>query len=507
MILPITQIDPSKADVSTPNRAYRMMQPVWDMINSLMGGTQAMRDEAQKYLPMEAAESQQGYNHRLNKTFLFNGMSRSVRTLVGKPFSEDITISEAIKDEFREYLTDADLLGNDLHNVTRQCFAVGVKKGIVHLLMEYPSVKNRITLQDKTAQNIRPYFVVLEPDNVIGWQYVMENGRPVLTQLRILEHVVVQVGTWGEECRERVRVFERIVVDGVRVVGFRLFEAVKNDRGEKMWVIVDEGEITLPEIPLVTMYFGERIGYMLAKPPLEDLAWLNIEHWQSSSDQRNILHVARVPIWFLKGWQPTLDENGAPKDKIIIGPDRMVRLSSPDADMKIIEHTGAAIEAGRKDLQDIEARMAVAGAELLQRRGKTETTATEESHSNKAEDSDLGAMVKATEDGITAALGFMYAWEGQEAPKGKLITISTDFGLTAQDAADLQSLLESRLKGQISHLTYLAELKRRGVLAPHTDINKELSAAKAEGPFIDPNKPAPGPDGQPTIQNKSGAGA
>jgi hypothetical protein len=68
-------------------------------------------------------------------------------------------------------------------------------------------------------------------------------------------------------------------------------------------------------------------------------------------------------------------------------------------------------------------------------------------------------------------------------------------------------LLESRLKGQISHLTYLAELKRRGVLAPHTDINKELSAAKAEGPFIDPNKPAPGPDGQPTIQNKSGAGA
>src|SRR3546814_11327266 len=50
-------------------------------------------------------------------------------------------------------------------------------------------------------------------------------------------------------------------------------------------------------LPLVTVY-AERTGYLTARPPLLDLAWLNLAHWQSSSDQRHILHVARVPILF-----------------------------------------------------------------------------------------------------------------------------------------------------------------------------------------------------------------
>jgi len=44
---------------------------------------------------------------------------------------------------------------------------------------------------------------------------------------------------------------------------------------------------------------------MQAKPPLLDLAWLNVEHWQSASDQSNILHVARVPIC-----SPRISEGG-----------------------------------------------------------------------------------------------------------------------------------------------------------------------------------------------------
>ena len=32
-----------------------------------------------------------------------------------------------------------------------------------------------------------------------------------------------------------------------------------------------------------------------------DLAWLNLAHWQSASDQRHILHVARVPFLFGRG--------------------------------------------------------------------------------------------------------------------------------------------------------------------------------------------------------------
>ena len=57
-------------------------------------------------------------------------------------------------------------------------------------------------------------------------------------------------------------------------------------------------------------------GFMTAHPPLMDLAWLNLAHWQSASDQRHILHVARVPILF--GRNLTLPEDG-----LALGPNRL----------------------------------------------------------------------------------------------------------------------------------------------------------------------------------------
>jgi hypothetical protein len=49
------------------------------------------------------------------------------------------------------------------------------------------------------------------------------------------------------------------------------------------------------DITLVTLY-TKRTGFMCGSPPLLNMALLNIKHWQSQSEQDNILHVARVPI-------------------------------------------------------------------------------------------------------------------------------------------------------------------------------------------------------------------
>ena len=44
---------------------------------------------------------------------------------------------------------------------------------------------------------------------------------------------------------------------------------------------------------------------MRGTPPLLNLGLLNIKHWQSQSEQDNILHVARVPLLVAYG----LDRN------------------------------------------------------------------------------------------------------------------------------------------------------------------------------------------------------
>jgi hypothetical protein len=48
-----------------------------------------------------------------------------------------------------------------------------------------------------------------------------------------------------------------------------------------------------------------RCAFGDGEPPLLDLAYLNVKHWQSQSDQDNILHIARVPILALIGVRTT----------------------------------------------------------------------------------------------------------------------------------------------------------------------------------------------------------
>jgi hypothetical protein len=56
-------------------------------------------------------------------------------------------------------------------------------------------------------------------------------------------------------------------------------------------------------IPFVPLYGWRRLHVGIS--PLRDLAYLNVKHWQSQSDQDTILHVARVPILALIGGDET----------------------------------------------------------------------------------------------------------------------------------------------------------------------------------------------------------
>ena len=145
---------------------------------------------------------------------------------------------------------------------------------------------------------------------------------------------------------------------------------------------------------------------MTAHPPLMDLAWLNLAHWQSASDQRHILHVARVPILF--GRNLTLPEDG-----LALGPNRIVTGEGESADLRFVEHSGAAIAAGRQDLIDLEDRMAVMGLDLMTRRGGTgSTTATARAIDAAENSTSLLGLIHAVEEGLTTAFGYMADWLG-----------------------------------------------------------------------------------------------
>jgi hypothetical protein len=269
-----------------------------------------------------------------------------------------------------------------------------------------------------------------------------------------------------------------------------------DNRDEDRWKLEGPAtKIDIDEIPFVTFY-ADREDLMFGKPPLEDLADVNIEHWQSSSDQRNILTVARFPMLALSG--------GDEQDSTVeIGPRRM--LYSPDSQAKFyyVEHTGAAIEAGRKDLMDLEEKMSHYGAQFTRRRPSIES-ATARVLNDAESTSALEDAAVRFNDALENVIRLLGMWMDVE-PEGT-VKINTDLDSDNSSPTVQQSLQQARAGKDLSRENYLKALKRHDVLENDFDIkenDRQLAAERAAEP--DP-KPQPQSQSQPQPQPEVGDG-
>ena len=430
-------IKETPADVSAE---IAQMALAWDLIAALMGGTAAMRQAGEKYLPKAPAESDDAYKYRRSVSTLYGAYRRTVETMASRPFSEPIQLGEDIPAGLLPYLEDTDLEGRDLQSFAHGVFQTALAYGLSHILVEFPRTPAVATLADEKAVGARPYLVNLDPRNIIGWRAERIAGVTTLTMLRLMEQITEAAGAWGTQTVSQVRVLER-----TRWSTYR-------QNGQKEWVFFEEGPVTIGVIPLATIYTG-RDDFLTAVPPLLPLAYLNVEHWQSASDQQNILHVARVPILFASGF-------GA--DALKIGAGAAVTNDDPSAKLGYVEHSGAAIEAGRQSLLDLEERMGSLGAELLvSDPAAAAQTATKVATDVAEQTSALAAMVNNLEDSIAQALGFMARWAGLGDQGG---TVELEGNYEAIDPLDVQSLVAAKEAGILSAETVFLEFQRLGML-------------------------------------------
>lgn len=489
-----------KANVATPSSAYQRMAPRWDMIDALLGGTEAMRAAGEKYLPQYDAESNKSYQNRLAAATLFNMTEQTLNSLAGKPFEEQIVLGDDVSAEIEDLLEDVDQQGNNLQAFCRAWFREAWAKGFSHVLVEHATPEpleegEQRTLADDRAEGLRPYWVHISPECVIAAYSQMLHGKETLTHVRILETSVEQVG-WEEAVKVRVRVLEP--------GSWQLWAPKEKGKEDKDWVVESEGTTDLDYIPLVTFYTAKRTGLMECKPPLTDLAHLNVTHWQSGSDQRNVLTVSRFPI---------LAGAGVPADyKIEVGPNRFLTTEAPEGKWYYVEHTGAAISAGQTDLESLENQMASYGAEFLRKKTGNETATGRALDSAEAV-SYLGATVMDFQDSIELALQYTANWLGQE--EGGSVILNHDLGISETDASALDTLMKMRAARDISRKTLLGEMQARGILSDDFDEEADQELLEEEGkntlgdmfnggngtrtPPIDPNNPNPNNPQDPPV--------
>ncbi|WP_448043791.1 DUF4055 domain-containing protein [Bradyrhizobium liaoningense] len=468
-------------DVSTPSAETNKALAQLALPRTLMGGTKAMRLASTTYLPQEQAESADAYSARLKRSTLFNAFKKTVKDMTGKVFRKPIQIGNDVPPQLVSFAENIDNAGRHLDVFARDCFFDAMVPGVGYILAEMPPAlklgtgrNGEVTQADE--QQRRPYLCYIRRDDVLGWKSTIVDGKPVLTQFRIMECAKIDDGEFGSKDVPQIRV----LYPGK----WEIWRQSTEKTNEGKWVKYQDGVTSLTYIPIAPIYIN-RIGFMEGEPPLEDLADLNVAHWQSQSDQKNILHVARVPILFMAGW--------GEEDTVEIGASRACRSSDAAAKMGYVEHTGNAIGAGDKDLQNLEFQMQVQGLTLIvpQPGGKT---ATGELSDNEKENSPLAAMASGMQDALEWSFGFMADYlkiAGSTDKKGGSLTINKDFGVSAT-AADIQNINDAYSKGVYDRETALRELQRRGFLEEGADVEKIAAAAEGEAASLGENIPPGG---------------
>ncbi|MCX2693666.1 DUF4055 domain-containing protein [Pseudomonas sp. DCB_CB] len=448
--------------------AVDRMREHWAIVDPLMGGTQAMRAAGKALLPQYPAEKDDTYAERLKLSTLLPAYAETVGNNTSRVFAEPLQLGEDVPEQIKALCTDIDLGGNDLNSWSVEWFREALAKGLCHALIEHHPTRdaegNKLykTKAEEEGAGVRPYAVIIKPGQVLGWRY--EGAR--LVQFRYLETVEEQDGQFGVKCVDQVRVLEP--------GHWRTYRAPRSTGRSAggAWELFEEGATSLSYIPLVTFYTG-RTGPLTAKPPLLELAHLNVKHWQSQSDQDNLLHVARVPLLFV-----FTDDD---QFQLTISSASATRMPK-DGNAKYVEHTGQAITAGRDSLNDLVEDMRMAGAKLLQKDKQQTKTAAQANEEAAQELSPLARLAGQFADCLAQLLQIMADYQGQT--QGGHVEMRGNFDSDFAPEVSLPNLISMANSGKISDETLYSEMQRRGVISDELDWEAEKARIEEQGPAL-----------------------
>jgi len=473
--------------VAIPGTGYSQMAGAWELILDLLGGTRTMREAGTKWLPQEAQELNASYASRLHRSILYNALKDTISKLRNRPFKVPVIVTD-LPDGLSYLEEDVDGMGTTISEFAKSIIDHLIKFGIVHIYVDHSNMAQgndgnkppsrhsqdsgqqvtdeaiaNITIQGEKDAGARVFFWIISPVNLIGWQTETLNNVTNLTQIRVQETAIEPNGDYDD-----------IEINYVNVFNKDSWEIHQQDSDKpEEYVLVDSGPSTLGKIPLITIY-ADKTGFMTADPPMEDLAWLNLAHWQSYSDQRNILKFSRFGLLFGKGFPAKQVDAGG----VVVGPQRMILTSATDAELKYVEPTGKGIEAGADDLEDIEQKMRVLGNQPMVK--NVPVTATTDRIDESRTVSQLQAWVVSAERGILAALQLASEWRRIDPPETMKVDIFHDFEATVLGGGDKDLLSKMREKGQITNELMLREEQRRGVFSEDMDPEEEAKAVADE---------------------------
>ena len=417
----------------------------WEIMKAVTLGTEYLRDNSEAFLPLEPREDYTAYLARVNRAVFSPYTQRLVRAATGLILRKPITL---IGDPYWTdvFAKDVDGCGSDLDEYARRSLICALTYGHSHTLVDFPAPTGAKSLAEERSLNRRPYWIEVDPTNIYGWRLDREVNYGSLIQVRIGEKAVVPDGEFGESVYNQIR-----VIEPGRYRVYRQTEKQKTlepySQGgftgdfngppqQQEYELIESGDYSLDEIPLVTVYTG-KTDTMTSKPPLLDIAYLNLAHFQRQADLIHSLHVASQPMLVLEGWD---DQT---KDMAISV--NYAMATQPGNKVYYVEPASSAFEAQSAEIQELEKQMASLGISTLSQQKFVAESADARRLDRVDTNSMLSMVSLELEQKLQKAFNLSAQYLQLEPPE---IKISRDFDierLIGQDITALTSLFDQKV--------------------------------------------------------------
>lgn len=397
-----------KVNIAFKKKELRDVLPDYDLIDDVLAGARVVKSKRTKYLPMPNAhdtstENVARYNAYLMRAVFYSVTSRTLEGFVGEMFGKDPVTT--VPDALKPIMEDANGEGVGVIQLAKDACRHVVSKGRAGLFVDYPATGGNVSKEEKDTNGYRPVILLYRPTQIINWGTRKKGALTVLSFVVLEEDDESDTTDFSDNKRTRWRVLRLDENWRYTVQIYTGTNAATAAAGE---VITPTDSAGNPFDRIPFMFIGAKSNdSRVTKPPMLDLADLNIAHYRNSADYEEACFICGQPTPVITGlseaWVDKYFKNG-------VGLGSRAALPLPagaTAELLQSEPNTMPFEG----MQHKERQMVAVGARLVEQ-ASVQRTATEARSETESEKSTLASTADNVSLAFEWALGFAAQWEG-----------------------------------------------------------------------------------------------
>lgn len=414
---------------------YKRWMPDWATVRDCAEGSRRIKFKGVEYLPKLSGQSEDDYNAYRERALFFPITGKTVSSMVGLATARPAMIKHPpemdsfFKESIRPY---------QFVELQSKALCEVMLMGRFGMLIDAPI--------EGASQ---PYISTYIAENILNWG---ETNNGSLNWLLLRESVLIQIDEFEYTEFPRFRICR--IEDGAYTVEVR---------DEDFNIITKTtplfGGKSLDFIPFVCI--GSTGVHMdVDRPPMLDIATINISHYRSSADLEWGRHFTGLPTPVVSGVDTST--------KLKIGGTSAWILPSVEAKAMYLEFTGQGLQSLEKALQEKIGLMASMSARLVDSSVKGSEAAETVRLRYMSETASLLQIITSTESAFNLIYKWITAMMGGN-PNNTVIEFFRDVLSGRIPAGELKELFGSYLNGIISKEMLVYNLRRGDMLDPNID--------------------------------------